>query len=631
MKINQPITRAILGVTALLVIVILANWLVSLTPLGSRGIDFTENKTHTLSDGTRSLLKELDTPVVIRYYATRSTYYMPEQMTLHMRRVDDLLKEYASISDGNLQVVYFDPEPDTDAEDSANLDGINGQRINGQNLYFGLAISCIDRTTTIPFLDPRDETMLEYNLSKAIADVSTPTKPKIGIMSALKVTGGPATMPGQGPSRPWILHQQLSQTYELVEIPMENPEIDPEEITVLLVIHPAGISADTEFAIDQYLLNGGTVIACLDAYSLAARMKGGGNPMMGMGGVATTSTMPNLLRAWGVSFESGMSIADPKYASNLGGDQSSIAVLTLTDEAMPQNDSIVTKGLDDVTFYIAGAFTTKSINGIATTSLVRTSNGAGLVDSMRASQLDPALNTSFRPSGKHFDLVTLLSGDFKTAFPEGKPSEGKTSKPDIGTPESLKRPKWIRQSKKTGNVFLIADVDAFYRNFAYNIQDLGGLQMASPRNSNSPLLMNIIDQATGSKHLIGSRSRTATSRPFTVINEMEAAFNAKVGEKIAELREKQEEAQRRFSQLQAQKSQGNELFLSPEQEAEIRKLRAENVKYSRLIREQQKELKRNKDQLAGSISRLNLYVMPAFVILFGLGLYTWRNRSTRAR
>lgn len=630
MKITHPITRAALGITALLIIAILINWLVSLTPLGSRGIDFTENKVHTLSDGTRNILKELDTPVVIRYYATRTTDYMPEEMKLHMRRVDDLLKEYASLSNGQLRIEYLDPEPDTDEEDSANLDGINGQRINGQNLYFGLAISCIDRTSTIPFLDPRDETMLEYNLSMAIADVSTPTKPTLGIMSAFEVSGGRASVPGQPPSSPWVIRQQLAQTYNVVDVPMSGQSIKADEINVLLVIHPASITPDAEFAIDQYLLNGGTVIACLDAYSLAARMINARNPI-GMGGTSVTSTLPNLLKAWGVSFESGMAVADPKYASTLSDGTSSNSILTLTNAAMPQKDNIVTKNLDDVTLFMTGAITTKQVDGIATTSLIRTSDGAGLVDSLRAAELDPELNISFRPSGKSFDLATLLSGNFKTAFPDGKPSEKDSKKPDDNVPESLKRPKWLTESAKKGNVILIADVDGFYDRFAYNFQQVGSMQVASARNSNPSFLMNIVDQATGSKHLIGSRSRAAARRPFTVINEMEAAFNARVGQKIDELRQKQEEAQQRFNQLQAQKSQGNELFLSPEQEAEIRKLRAETMKYSRLIREQQKELQQRKDDLAGNITALNVAVMPAFVILFGLGLYTWRNRSTRAR
>jgi ABC-type uncharacterized transport system involved in gliding motility auxiliary subunit len=635
MKITHPVTRSAFGVAALVAIAVLANWLVSLTPAGNRGADFTEKQIHTLSDGTKAILGELDTPVVIRYYASRNTDYMPEDMKLHMRRVDDLLKEYTSLSNGKLRIENLDPQPDTDAEDSANLDGINGQRMDDQNLYFGLAVSCLDKTSVIPFLDPRDETMLEYHLSKAIAEVSTPMKPKIGIMSALDLKGGPGNpMMGQRGQQPWVIYQQLKQSFDLVDVPMENPTLDPKEIKVLLLFHPAGITPATEFAIDQYLLGGGTVVACLDAFSVAAQMTGGGNPMMGMEGSPTSSTLPTLLKAWGVSFESSKVLADPAYATRLGGDRTGLAVLTLDKEAMPQKESVITRDLESVTLFLPGAFTNNGGAGVASNTLLKSTSGAGFVDSQKASQLDPSLTTTFRPSGTGYDLVTYLSGTFKTAFPDGKPGEDKKDETKDGENNDKKdaeKPAYLKEGTSPGNVFLIADIDAFYDRFAYNVQQFGGMQMASPINGNASLLFNLLDQAVGSKHLIGSRSRSAIRRPFTVVQQLEADFNKQVGTKIEEFQEKQKAAQQKLSELQAQKSRGSELYLSPEQEAEIRKLRKEQVEYAKLIREQQKDLRRQKDKLAGKITLLNVAVMPLAVIMVGLGLFIQRRRSTRAR
>lgn len=632
MKITHPVTRAAFGIAALAAAAILANWLVSLTPAGNRGVDFTEKQIHTLSDGTRAILAELDTPVVIRYYASRNTDYMPEALKLHMRRVDDLLKEYASLSKGKLRIENLDPEPDTDAEDSANLDGISGQRMDDQNLYFGLAVSCLDRNSVIPFLDPAHETMLEYHLSKAIAEVSTAAKPRIGVMSALDLKGGPPAMPGQRPTPPWMIYQQLKQSFELEEIPMDTTTIDPKSVKVLLVFHPADITPAAEFAIDQYLLGGGTVVACLDAYSVAAQMIGGGNPMMGMGGAPTTSTLPKLLPAWGVSFESGKALADPAYATKFG-DRNGLAVLTLDRKAMPQADNVITKDLESVTFLIPGAFTRTTGGGVSSNTLIKSTTGAGFVDAVQASQLSPELETSFRASGTAYDLMTHLRGTFKTAFPDGAPKaeDGEKTEDAKDEKKDESKPAFLKESSAPGNVFLIADIDAFYDQFAYRVRDFGGMQMAEPVGGNSSLLFNLLDQAVGSKHLIGSRSRAALRRPFTVVQQMEADFNEKVGAKIAEFQEKQQAAQRKLNELQAQKTRGNELNLSPEQEAEIRKLRKEQVEYSKLIREQQKELRRQKDELAGKITLLNVAAMPSLVVLFGLGLFLQRRRATRAR
>ena len=643
-KPTYPVTRAAFGVGALVAIVVTANWLVSLTPFGNRGHDFTENKVHTLSKGTHDILQDLDTPVVIRYYASRNTTYMPEGLKLHMRRVDDLLKEYASLSNGRLRIDELDPQPDTDAEDSANLDGINGQRMDDQNLYFGLAVSCLDRTSVIPFLDPQDETMLEYHLSKAIAEVTTPTKPVVGIMSALELAGGPAQMPGQRPTPGWVVYQQLKQAYEIKDLGMTPTSINPKEIKVLLLFHPAGITPEAEFAVDQYLLGGGTVVACLDAFSVAAQMTGGGNPMMGGGGAPTSSTLPTLLGAWGMSFESTQTLGDPTYKTPMRtqtGSSDGIAVLTLPQAAMPQKDNVITKDLESIMMLLPGAFTKIGGGDVAAETLVRSSLKAGFVDTMRASRLDPTLATSLVPKGTAYDLVTLLHGTFKTAFPDGKPGE-KTEpkkeepKKEIGQlPAEVKKeepkPTWLKQSATPSNVFLIADIDAFYDQFAYRVQNFGGMQMASPANGNASMLFNLLDQATGSKYLIGSRSRAAVRRPFTVIQEMEAEFDKQVGQEIATFQTKQQEAQQKLSDLQSKKSSSSDLHLSPAQELEIQNLRKEQVKYAREIREKEKDLRRQKDKLAGKITLLNVAAMPFVVILFGLGLFLKRRTATRAR
>ena len=624
---KSPITRATLGIIALVAIAVLANWLISLTPYGNRGADFTENKIHTLSDGTKSILSELDTPVVIRYYASRSSDYMPEQLKVHLRRVDDLLKEYANLSNGKLRIENLDPQPDTDAEDSANLDEISGQRINDDNLYLGMAITALDKKVTLPFLNPDEETMLEYQLSKAIAEVSTPVKPVIGIIAGIDLAGAPAMMPGQQGQQPWVIYQQLKQSFELRDLGMAAQKIDLNEIKVLLVFHPAGISPQTEYAIDQYLLSGGTVVACLDPHSIAAQMTGGGNPMMGQAGTPTTSTLPTLLPAWGVKFNSQQVVADPIHYTSFGDGRGSVAVLNLPQTAMPQKDSVITKNLTSITLYLPGAFEFTGSGGVSVNSLVRTSKSAGFVDPIKASQLDPSIEKKIKAENTAFDLVSFLSGNFKTAFPEGKP---KSENPE-GEPKDAPKEESLKAAVKPGNVFLIADIDAFYDRFAYSVQNFGGMQMANPSNGNSVLLFNIIDQAVGSKYLIGSRSRAATRRPFNVIKKMEDEFKKQVGEKVEDFEAKKKEAQAKLQDLGAQKSRGKELYLSPEQEAEIAKLTQQQVEYSRLIREQEKELRRKKDRLAGNITLLNVAVVPSLVVAFGLLLHFIRRSYTRAR
>ena len=85
-----------------------------------------------------------------------------------------MLNEYQKHGGKNIQIKKYDPQPDSDAEDSANLDGVEGQQLNmGEKLYLGLAVSMVDQKVAIPFLDPRRERLLEYDISRAIANVMT--------------------------------------------------------------------------------------------------------------------------------------------------------------------------------------------------------------------------------------------------------------------------------------------------------------------------------------------------------------------------------------------------------------------------------------------------------------------------
>ena len=53
---------------------------------------------------------------------------MPVFLTTYAQRVEDLLGEYRQASKGRIEIQRLNPEPDSDAEDSARLDGVEGQQ-----------------------------------------------------------------------------------------------------------------------------------------------------------------------------------------------------------------------------------------------------------------------------------------------------------------------------------------------------------------------------------------------------------------------------------------------------------------------------------------------------------------------
>lgn len=626
-KITHPVCRTILGTIAVILIVLFSNWLIRATFVGNRTIDLTEDHRYTLTKGTKSILKELDKPVIIRYYASRKDDSMPQHSKAYMRKVDDLLHRYSRLSNGKVRIEHIDPQPDTDGEDSAALDGINGIRGNNNNHYFfGLAVSCLDQQATIPFLDPNSETMLEYYLSSSIANVSTFKKPTIGLMTTLPLTGIPAQIPGQQPQQPWIIYQLLQQRYDLQYLGISPTELDPANTPVLLLIHPSGISKQTEFLIDQYLLKGGIIVACLDPFALTAPQ---GDPRMGgMGSVQKSSTLPSLLGAWGIGMDSTSVIADGKYSTDFGNGQRMYGHLSLGTEALTSEDEIITRDFENIYFPLAGGFTINNDGGITVETLVKSSKETILIPGTSATRPDPGLFARSTPTGKHYGLVMRLKGKFNTAFPEGtppKPKEqsGEKKKNDKPAGET---PKALAKAETEGIVYLISDADFIF--------DRAGFQQTvegyAAINNNAALLQNILDQCTGSKHLIGSRSRASTTRPFTVIKEMETNYEQELRGDIDKSRKAMEDIVTQLQQLQAQKSQGKSLVLSPEQEQKIRELQAEQIKLRRDLREKQKGLQEKKDHLYSKITWMTVAITPAFIALSGLTVWLVRRRATRA-
>ncbi len=155
-------------------------------------MDCTADKLYTLSEGTKETLKGLTDTVSIRFYYSKDVAKMPVYFKNYAMRVEDLLQEYKQVAGKKLEIKKLNPKPDTDAEDSANLDGISGKSLDvfgDEQIYLGLAVSCGNRTEAIPFLSPDREKLLEYDLTRAIVGVKSAKKPKVGVISALKIMG----------------------------------------------------------------------------------------------------------------------------------------------------------------------------------------------------------------------------------------------------------------------------------------------------------------------------------------------------------------------------------------------------------------------------------------------------------
>jgi ABC-type uncharacterized transport system involved in gliding motility auxiliary subunit len=623
-----------LGVAAMFAIVVIIN------ALGSRvktRVDLTAERAYTLSDGTRAILAKLDTPVQIRFYCTREDNRMPVMLKTYAQQIEDLLGEYRQVSKGLIEVQKLDPVPDSDAEDSAKLDGVEGQmvQLGGESFYLGLSVSMLDQKEAIPFLSPERERLLEYDLSRAISRVMTTDKPVVGVMSPLQYAGQPmnpmmARM-GQRGQQSWVIYSELKRDFTVKDIEFTADKI-PDDVKVLVVIHPKAISEPAQYAIDQFVLRGGKLIAFLDPHSVLDRNAATGPMGMNMGG---GSSLDKLLTAWGLKFESTKVVADLDFVGRTREGRQP-AVLALNEKAI-NSDDVLTANANNLFLVFAGAFSGTPVEGLKQTVLLHTSKNSQLVDPMSAQFGGEKLIQDFSASNSEQALAVRLTGKFKTAFPEGKPKPATPpgeDKKEEKKPEPAAEP-GLKESKEDGAVVLIGDSDFIQDQIAVQevTNPFGGQRMAMPVNGNLSFAQSAIEQLAGDSNLIAVRSRASRERQFTVVKEMQAKAESAYQSKIKSLETSLQEAQAKLTELQRTRADkgGQKLILSPEQQQEIANFRAKEREVKVQLKDERKKLRADIDSLENRIKWLNIALMPAIVSVAGVGLAMLRHKRRAAR
>ena len=654
------VPTAIIGVVVVFLIAVFVNFIAG--SIGGR-VDLTENNLYTLSDGTKSILKRIDTPVEIRYYANDTSEFMTPAELAYSTRVEELLNEYQKASGGTVKVKKLNPEPATDAEDSAILDGLQRgmSQMTGAEIFLGIAVSCVDETEVLPFLPAREETLLEYDLTRAIARVHDGAGSIVRIMTSMQIGGGFSGNPmmgGGGQTPAWFFVEDLRRDFTVEFLPATAEEI-PADTETLIVLHPYDVADDTQFAIDQYLLKGGKVIVAVDPSFFYARAMGsGGNPMQAAQGPAPNSNLEKLFEAWGVQYDDTKVIADLQHSTEIMRQGYFVPTfITLNQESMPADDPIV-NFVTNAQFLTPGGFKITPPEGITKTDLVVTGTETQMVGSFEA---DPTqedaiqrLRDEFQPSGESYSIISRLSGNFKTAFPDGNPAAASSEDDDSeegddadaegeedsgdeeekADTEDAEKDEALKASEKEGIVLLISDVDFLYDAVCVQVSTIPGLNVRIPRplNGNLSLIQNAIDQLSGDPALINIRSRGSARRPFTKLQEWLSEAESKFRGELSEFETQARDAEQRINDILSQTpGDVQDALLSPEVQSELDTLREKQVEMNKKVRELNKEMKRDFDLAQLLIKLVTTGLIPVLVVLVGIFLAVSRRMRTAAR
>ena len=612
MKKYEHLIYSAIGLVALALILVAFNYLLSRVPARA---DLTNGKLYTLSDGTKKVLRNLPAPVKVKLYISQGES-VPVPLRSFAQRVEDLVREFAAASNGNLRIERYNPRPDSEEEDAAQLDGVEPQQlVSGEQFYLGLAVSQLDRKQTIGAITPQRERLLEYDLVRAVARVGSTDRPKIGLMAGLPVLGERFNPYTRQSSEPWVLATELKREYDVKEVPMSAKEID-KDLNVLLLIHPRDMQPEQEYVLDQFVLRGGKLIVFVDPYAYFDQAP----QMPGVPPQPSSSNLPTLFKAWGVEFSPDKVIADAVFASG-GGARLTPTVLSLNRSAFSRDD-VVTGSIETLLYAFGGAFEVKPAEGLKATELVRSSPNSMLVDNANATKSGDEATRAFKPSGKALPLAVRLTGRFKTAFPQGLTVD---KKPQANTP-------LLRESTADNSVILVADVDMLADGAAVDVQEIFGRRVVVPSNGNLAFAQGMVEQFAAGNDLISLRSRSSAFRPLTVVRELEAEAQKQYYGKIQALEEELQKTNAKMQELQ--KAQGaagkGAQILTPDQQAELERFRKRVAETRLELKEVRKNLRQDAEGLVFWTKVVNIALMPILVALAGLGIALIRRRSGRA-
>jgi ABC-type uncharacterized transport system involved in gliding motility auxiliary subunit len=631
------------GAIVLGAIILLSVNLIASSALRDARFDLTQDGLFTISEGTRKALSAIDEPIDIKVYFSKKLGEAAPTYAKSFERVRTMLEQYRGISGGKLHVTFLEPEPFSDAEDKAVAAGLKGVRLNqeGEMGYFGIVGSnSTDTEANLPFLAAERERFLEYDVTKMIVTLANQAKSTIGLISTIPIEGSPGMpMMGQPGTPALLMLQQIREFFEIKSLPKDAKEI-PSDVGVLMLVQPDGLSAETAYAIDQFALAGGKVLALVDP---AAETQRQGNPMMMMPQPAPDfAEFGKLLKAWGIDFDAGKVAGDIARARRVqfgGGPRSSVTEyvlwLGLDRRNLDERDPLAAN-IERLNFASVGILSKAADAKTEFTPLVRTTLEAMEIPTESVSMMPDAVGLlrGYKRGGKALTLAARVSGEAKTAFPGGRPpaapepkKEGDAAKKDTPPPSDKKADAPARPQVTDGkvNVVIIADTDFMQDQFWVDVREFLGQQVAVPNAHNGAFVLAALENLSGTDALISLRARGVTDRPFELVDDLRRDAEQRFRNKEQELTARLRDVQTKLASLEKEGT-GDSVTLTDPERQEIEKFRGDMLSIRRDLREVKRELRKDIDRLGGVLKFANIAAVP---LLIGIAGIAWAYRRRR--
>ena len=602
------------------VVLFVASMLIVALLFDDTRIDLTDRQIYTLSDSTKAALEAVEEPITLRAFFSSALIDESATIRVYSQRVSEVLRAYERLSGGLVTVERVDPEPFSADEDAAIAYNLFASPLSraGEQGYFGLVgTNSLDQIETIAALSPAGENNLEFDLTRMIVRLSTPSEPIVGVIDGLGLFG--STTLGRTPK---AIILRLSEDFELVQGAF-NSTIIREDLDVLVVVHPYALSPSTLYAIDQYAIRGGPVLVFLDTAAEHSTPSPTNNAMPEY----PDSYLDPLLAAWGAVMAPEQIVGDRSMALEIRGQAGDQVVISdyvpwlIVRANNLSSEDPVTAQLRLMRMNTAGALFTAGDATTTMTPLIQSTADSMLIDQatiLRRFSPDTLLS-AFNATDERYTLAARITGPVSTAFPEGPPPPPTPQPGADPFPDPLPL---ISESIMPVNIIVVADTDML-------TDDLTISADGRQNTQNMDFVVNAIDSLAGDAQLLGLRGQGLVFRPFSRVDEFEATAEARYLETELELQAELEELEADLDEIRTQALVGagpiGAAAVAQQEAIEAFNQRIVEVRLD--LREVQSALRAEIDSLSTDLELINIAAMPALVIF--VGIVVWLLRRAR--
>jgi len=498
--------------------------------------------------GVDALFASIDNPVTFEGFISPDDK-LTQPVAAFKGELLALLKELGDRSGGKFRYEVTDPQANGGAlaNQIARQYGFRPMvsgLFNPKQFYFYMVMKNNGQTVRVPFPQELTKEAAERTIEAALKRFSPGFLKTVGFHASAPPQPQHPTMRQPMPGAQFIfLQQKLRENYRIENVDLKNGNV-PADIDLLIIAAPKSLDTKQLFAIDQFIMRGGSVVLLSSPYSVTRERTG-------LTAAKQKSGLEPLLETYGVRIEEEM-VLDPQNEPypvpvnrNIGG----FAVQEIQMVPYPYFVDVRGKGLSEENAITARlpqvtvnwgsplSFSEAKKGSVNMTPLLR-SSAASWVSNATRIQPDfrrfPKLgfDRSGEPGAR--TLAMLVEGSFESFFKgkpspllEEKPDESAEATPDAGHEEAENKAteapvvsSTIEKSPESARIIIIGSNESLADETLQIARAAGGDRFLNSLQ----LVENAVDWALEDRALLSIRGRGHFSRTLIPTTQEQKAF-----------------------------------------------------------------------------------------------------------